>query len=509
MGRLPFDPSRMPPRPPVPAAPRTTGSDPPALSVSQLASLIDRAFRDHLPAGLRVVGEIGQFRERTHWYFDVKDDGGGEGAVVSCVMFASAARKAGFVPEPGMKVLLTGRVEFYAKQGRTSFMVDRAEPIGAGALDLAFKRLCEELRSAGYFDHKRKRPLPPFPRRVAVVTSRTGAALQDVLDTLRRRAPWLIVALADVRVQGDDAASQIARAVRRIGAAHARLGVDLILVTRGGGSMEDLWAFNERIVANAIIHSPIPVVAAIGHETDTTIAELVADLRAATPTQAAVRIAPDGAAIRQQFAQLGARLAAGLRRQAREEAQRLSTGAWTLSSLLRERLQEARAHLETTAGRLERHRPAAVYARREARLRQAEARLRAVMHAAVLSHDLPNVSTRLERAWSINMQHRGTQVEGLARSLDLVGPRSVLQRGFSMTLRADGTPVRSAAEVVPGETLRTRVLDGSFASVVKHGGISEGDALRETAPAGRRTNTRRRSPAQPDRNQLDLFARGE
>ncbi len=463
----------------VPAVPVGTGADAGVsrdgapLSVSQLAVLAGRALRDHLPATIRLIGEIGQFRERTHWYFDLKD----AGAVMSCVMFASAARRVGFVPSVGQQVLLTGRVEFYEKGGRTQFMADKMEPVGAGALDLAFRRLCEELRGIGWFDDSRKRPLPILPRRVAVVTSRTGAALQDVLDTARRRCPSVPIGLVDVRVQGEGAAAEVAAAVRRLGRMRDALELDVILVTRGGGSMEDLWAFNERIVAEAIVNSPVPVVAAVGHETDTTIAELVADLRAATPTQAAMRIFPDREALDRQLTSMIDRLAVQVSRHIKFDRERLRglarhpflldpgsrvekgredlAGAMRhLGAAMRQRMSEARGGLDRAAARLERHRPATVYARREGALNEAALRLRSAMRA--------------------NLERRVSSLDSGARGLDLVGPPSVFRRGYSMTLRSDGRAVRAAGEVVPGERITTRVGDGAFDSTVvgpDHGGL--------------------------------------
>ncbi|MFN7021149.1 MAG: exodeoxyribonuclease VII large subunit, partial [Phycisphaerales bacterium] len=215
MSRLPFDPSRMTPR----EKPAAQASEVSPLTVTQLASLVERALGDNLPATIRVIGEIGQFRERTHWYFDLKD----QDAVISCVMFASAARKVGFVPRVGQQVVLSGRVEFYGRQGRTQFMAEKLQPVGEGALDAAFRRLCEELRGLGWFADERKRRLPVLPRRVAVLTSRSGAALQDVLDTARRRCPSVPIALIDARVQGEGAAAQLAQAVRRLSAVHRKL----------------------------------------------------------------------------------------------------------------------------------------------------------------------------------------------------------------------------------------------------------------------------------------------
>lgn len=438
----------------------------PVLTVTQLAAQIDAALRTGLSTGIRVVGQVSGFRDRTHWYFDLKD----AGAVVNAVMFRTAAARAGFVPENGQEVVATGRIEFYAPGGKVSFILDRIEPVGAGALEIAYRKLCAELKALGWFEIERKRPLPGFPKKVAVVTSRTAAALQDVLVTMNKRCPAVSVLLADVRVQGDGAAAEVASAIDFISANHQRLGVDVILVTRGGGSMEDLWAFNERLVAQAIVNSKIPVVAAIGHETDTTIAELVADERCATPTQAAMRLTPDVAALLRELHAAGRRLGALIERQIKVDRQRLVSAARHPAmsdpargvTLGRERLAEAfkslrhgqratihhRAmELERLAARLERVRPAALHARMSARVDAASAALaraiRSRLHAAA------------ERAASDEKQLRA------------VGPSQVLERGYSVTLRAGGQAVRAPGEVKPGDRLRTLLADGEIASLVE------------------------------------------
>ena len=527
MGRLPFNPRNMAAKSePTDATGPTAsaGSDKAAgaITVSALAAVIDRVLRDHIPAPVRVVGEVSQFRERTHWYFDIKD----ADALVSCVMFRNAALRAGFLPEVGQRLVLTGSVGFYAKLGRMSFVVEKVEPIGLGALDLAFRKLCEEIRALGWFEENRKRSLPMFPRRLAIVTSRTGAALQDVLDTVRRRCPGLPLALVDVRVQGDGASGEIANAVRQLGRRHSELGIDLILVTRGGGSMEDLWAFNERIVAEAIVNCPVPVVAAIGHETDTTIAELVADLRCATPTQAAMRIAPDAAALGEQLDSLVARLTTLVRKQIRFDAERVrglkrhvlfadpgalverradqvAAAAGRLAFGMREASHGMAARLSRAAARLERHRPAAVYASREARLRTIQGRLESAIAARLARSEVAPVALRLDAAVRVEFQRRALAVESAARSLDLVGPHSVLRRGYSVTLKADGSVVRSAADVGAGDSIRTRLADGSFGSIVSGDGADQ-QPIRPTAPA------RAAKPRRPDapRNQMDLFSPG-
>lgn len=429
------------------------------LTVSQLAGRISAALEAGFPAPVRVIGEVSGFRERTHWYFDLKD----AQAVVNCAMFQTAARRAKFTPSSGQEVVATGRVEFYDKQGRVSLIVEKLEPVGAGALELAFRALCEELRGLGWFSEERKRPIPAHPRRIAVVTSRTGAALQDVLDTMRRRNPAVDVLLVDARVQGEGAAGEVAAAIRWLNANRERLGIDALLVTRGGGSMEDLWAFNERIVAEAIVGSLLPVVAAIGHETDVTIAELVADMRCATPTQAAMRLTPDRGAMLEQLDSLGAHLAAaagravGQRRHVESLARHLRTSATA-------RITHLARMLERLSARVEAHRPAAMQARRAAMVEGLE--------------------RRLASAAKCEVEKQRARLEGLARQLSVVGPQSVLGRGFSYTQREDGTLVRGVGDVRPGDVINTQVSDGRIRSVV--GGGDGGAAARPVAPAARR-----------------------
>jgi exodeoxyribonuclease VII large subunit len=513
-GRLPFDPGKM-----AQARAATSAADAP-LTVSQLAGRITQALAAGLPPRLRVIGEVSGFRERTHWYFDLKDGG----AVVNCAMFATAARKARFTPRNGQEVVVTGRVDFYDKQGKVTLLVEQMEPVGAGALELAFRALCEELRAKGWFDPARKRPVPSCPKRVAVVTSRSGAALQDVLDTMRKRCPSTRVLLVDVRVQGEGAAEEVASAVKWLGAMRDARRPDVILVTRGGGSMEDLWAFNERIVAAAIVECPIPVVAAIGHETDTTVAELVADLRCATPTQAAMRLTPDRGALLEQLASLDRRLGAAAARSVKDRRRRVVSAARhpffadpiaaielerrhveaivrTLRTVSMARVRNAAHRLERLAGRLEAFRPADVQARRAASLDNAAVRLHAAAAARLRRRDVGTMAARLDRAADLVLERSDARLVAVGRQLASVGPQSVLQRGFSYTMKADGTLVRSVADVRAGEAIVSRLADGEVRSLV------EGGAARPTAEQAAVSTRKGRRGGRVPVNQMDLFGK--
>ncbi len=511
MSRLPFDPRKM-------AAAKSAakeealarhGGTP--LTVSQLASRIMSALAAGFPVAVRFVGEVSGFRDRTHWYFDLKD----ASAVVNCVMFQSAAKRLVFTPANGQQIVATGKVEFYAPGGKVSIIIEKIEPVGAGSLELAYRALCEELRGLGWFAPERKRKPPMFPRRVAVVTSRTGAALQDVLVTMRRRCPAVDVLVVDCRVQGAAAAPEIVKAVEYLSENAARLGIDAVLVTRGGGSMEDLWAFNDRAVAQAIVSCSVPVVAAIGHETDTTIAELVADERCATPTQAAMRLTPDAAALTRQvqsiagrFRIIVSRLLDAHRHRVRSIASRpiftaparaLAGPATALDGLerrmehaIRGAMMTRHTRLERIATRLERQRPAAVQGRMLSRLEAARVSLIAAARGIVNPAPLNSLSDRLHRAASVCVREERAEVESLERQLAAVGPMQVLERGYSLTTSADGSLVRSPKDVAPGDRITTRLAAGSINSVV-------GDARGEQAPNVTRLPARaKRKSAPPD-----------
>ncbi len=479
-------------------------------SVSTLADRIDTALKQGLPKTVRVQGEVSGFRDRTHWYFDLKD----ENAVVNITMFASAARRSRAKPVNGQAFIITGRVEFYAPGGRTSLIATTITPVGLGQLEQRYRELCEQIRALGWFEQDRKRPLPSFPKRIAIVTSRTGAALQDVLDTARRRMPAVELVLVDVRVQGAAAAGEVAYAIEALGRNHARLGLDAILITRGGGSMEDLWAFNEKVVAEAIVNTPIPVVAAIGHETDTTIAELVADLRCATPTQAAMKMIPDRVALEAQVDSLERRLRSDVRRQldnARRiirtherrpslaspdalltrQRDRLTALDQNLTGLLTRKLDRARTHLAHLGQTLTRLSPQSLHTQRKAAVDAATRRL----------HDA--ITHRLDRA--------RTRVGDSYRHLEAVSPLKILERGYTITTDDSGRVLRSASDISPGQGLTTRFPDGHLHSVADSTPdtpVSPDSPKPNPKPSPTRSSTRRKKPPPDDPPQMDLFADG-
>lgn len=412
MSRLPFESDADIPEP--------TSQPSRPMTVLELAGRVKRALADGLPGKVRVVGEVSNLSDRTHWFFSLKDDA----AAMRCVCFATNARRVGFKMRDGMQVVITGRVDFYDAQGSVQLYVDSIEPVGQGALELRLRQMIEELRELGYFDPEHKLALPTMPTKIAVVTSRSAAALQDVINTASRRWAGCRLYLYDVRVQGDQAAGEIAGALGRLSKHGKKLGIDAIILTRGGGSIEDLWAFNERIVADAVYRCTLPIVAAIGHETDTTVAELVADARCATPTQAAMTLVPDRESLEHQVHQAGQRLSLMLRR-------RLELGQHRLAS-----------------------------ASRHALFRNPQ---RLVDRAA---QKLDDTGRRLHSAMPRRLTVESTRLEALTRQLGAVSPTSVLERGYSYTLGADGKLLRHAEDARAGDRITTVLVDGKVASIV-------------------------------------------
>jgi len=480
MERLPFDPSKA--RGAKPASADVASSDKP-LSVSQLAATIDGALSDGLPARLSVRGEISGLKSQTHWYFTLKD----EHAVIGCVMFASSARKQSFKPSDGDDVIITGRVEYWGKGGRIQIYADRIEPVGQGRLEREYQALLTELREFGWFDLDRKRTLPTFPRKVAVVTSATGAALQDVIDTARRRCPAVELCIVDVRVQGDAAAPQIARAIDWLSEHQTALGIDAVILTRGGGSLEDLWAFNDRRVARAVHDCSIPIVAAIGHETDTTIAELIADERCATPTQAAMRLLPDADALREQTQQFAHRLDARVLRLLADERRHIESvlrlpalrDGTRLIETNRDRQNRSLAAIEHAAHRslldhrhrltrasqqLEQNRPSVALATRWRRLDLASYNLNGSMLRQLRTTEHLNRFDDLHNTLARRIERASDRLSGLGRELDIVSPLRILSRGYTVTSDESGRILRSARDAGVATSLITRFADGTVRS---------------------------------------------
>jgi exodeoxyribonuclease VII large subunit len=364
-----------------------------------------------------VKGEIGGWRTSPggHVYFTLKD----AGAVLPCVLWRSQVARLKFQPDEGLEVLVGGGIDVYPPHGKYQLQVRTLEPLGAGALQQAFERLRKRLEAEGLFDPARKVPLPSLPRRVALVTSPSGAAVRDLVTVIQRRHPGVTLVLVPVRVQGAGAAEEIAAG---LGFADRAARADAIVVGRGGGSLEDLWAFNEEVVARAIAACSTPVVSAVGHETDVTIADLVADVRAATPSQAGELVVPVLA----------------------ELVERVDDARHALSHRMRVRLDRHWQRLEALGERLALRSPRTALGLRRERLGELARRLAAA------------AARRLERARS-----RTASLEAALRALS---PLAVLSRGWSLTLAEDGRLVTSVEQAPIGARLTTRLADGGSLS---------------------------------------------
>jgi exodeoxyribonuclease VII large subunit len=431
------------------------------LSVSELTGQIC-ALLEKQVGSVWVSGEITNLRAQSsgHIYFTLKD----AASQLSCVLFSREKVPHRGLLADGQKVLLQGDVTVYEARGQYQLIVRAAELQGVGALQIAFEKLKQQLAAEGLFAPERKRPLPKYPQCIGLVTSPTGAAIRDVLHVVRRRNPGLEIILAPCRVQGEGAAEEIAAAIRLLNELNAQqVGssrcddrtaqrsvpteeIDLILVTRGGGSLEDLWAFNEEIVARAIFESAIPVVSAVGHEIDFTISDFVADVRAATPSAAAEIITEGVFASRQFVASLVRRMMqAHPRKRLDESLQRLDDLQTSLLRCGKQGVRERQLVCQNLAARLRQVRPKQLLKQRRELLKVTQHRLREL--ARVRFKDLKNNLAATE-----------------AR-LQLLGPEQVLSRGYSITTdAASGTVLRDAAKVKAGQKLKTRLQTGEVLS---------------------------------------------
>lgn len=413
-----------------------------------------------------VTGEISNLRRQPsgHSYFSLKD----AACQVSCVMFRGSSAGAPALRD-GMQVEITGALGVYEPRGQYQIIVRRVQARGAGELEARLRALQEALRLEGLFDQGRKRPLPPHPARVGVVTSPAGAAIRDFLQILARRAPHIEVFIAPVRVQGRGAAAEIAAAVSAFAdpACSGFPRVDVVVVTRGGGSLEDLWEFNEETVARAIAASAVPVISAVGHETDVTTSDLAADVRAPTPSAAAEILSADRADTVKRLAQSAARMHRAASSQllfAREQLRRLASSAGF--RMPGRRLSDLR---QTTDEFMERASTAAVANlrfRREA-ARRASGILRARSPSAVLARwreRLASLERRASQSAASSLHARRQLQERRRHALELLGPRQTLSRGFTITMDAARNPLPSAARAAGCDKIFTLFADGEIAS---------------------------------------------
>jgi len=437
------------------------------LTPSSLNRLVRELLGDALPQ-VWIEGELSNVAKPAsgHLYFTLKD----RTAQVRCAMFKQSCSTLRFRPLDGMQVLLRARVGLYEPRGEFQLVAEYMEPAGEGALQRAFEELKARLDAEGLFAAARKRPLPRFARRIGVITSGTGAAVHDVLSVLARRWPLVEVEVLAVPVQGREAPPAIVSMLRKASTCGR---YDVLLLTRGGGSLEDLWAFNEEAVARAIHASAVPVMSAVGHEIDFSIADFVADLRAPTPSAAAELLVPDAVAIGRQLRQLRQRLA----------------------DVQQARVQNHTQRVDLLLARLHNQRPQARLARDRERLLHLQHRLTTAIHAQTRQHRtsleqtyrrllalhprtrlpllaqrLNHQQQRLRRAIEQRCERDETRLRHLGRALHAVSPLATLERGYAILFEATGQVLRSAQHVAIGTPLRARLADGELALRVSHPG---------------------------------------
>ena len=431
-------------------------------SVSELAEILRGLVEDALPA-IWVQGELSNFRNPSgHWYFTLKD----AQAQIRCAMFKGRNYLVRPPPRDGDHVLARGRVSFYAGRGDLQLVIEHLEPAGEGALLRAFEQLKAKLAAEGLFDAARKRALPAVPRGIGIVTSATAAALQDILTTLRRRFPLGTAYLYAVPVQGDAAGPAIERALTEL---PRRAPVDVILLARGGGSLEDLWCFNDEAVARAIRACPVPVVTGIGHEIDFTIADFAADLRAATPTAAAERVSPDADEWRDHLHRLQRALADGLRDRLEAGRESLRQRAHRLD------LTHPGRRLERLAQRLDELRERLAHGGRAVLQRQGQRLegLRQHLGSAQPGRRIELQRHRLHAARGRLADRLAERLRGLRERAHTAGllvqnlnPRAILERGYAIARAADGSVVRDAATLAPGDALDVVLARGTVGTRV-------------------------------------------
>jgi exodeoxyribonuclease VII large subunit len=438
-------------------------------SVSSLnqsvASLLEQEF-----GWIWVEGEISNLSQPAsgHLYFSLKDNS----AQVSCAMFQGRNRTLTFRPENGNQVLVRAKVSLYQPRGNYQLIVDRMEEAGDGALRRQFEQLKIKLAAEGLFDEVHKQQIPELPKGIAIITSRSGAAIHDVLSVIARRFPSIPVKLFPVPVQGAEAAPAICRALQLIGdhAAAGELDCDVILLVRGGGSLEDLWSFNEESVARAIFDCQLPVVSGVGHEVDVTIADYVADFRAATPTAAAETVTPDQTSWLQSFDWYQQRL----QQLVKSRIERYQEKTHWLHRRLQQQhpenqVQRSRQRSDELIRRLFRY-SQSMLAFRHSKLATNRAKLNAQNPVSLIKQNQQTtrfLASRLQQATLNGLTHKKSQLSNTARTLNAISPLQTLERGYSITLNSEGVAILSVEQVKAEDRIKTLVHDGHIISHVE------------------------------------------
>ena len=430
-------------------------------TVSQINSLIRIAIEEKLPPRLIVRGEISDWKHHAsgHCYFSLKD----EGAVLPCIMWASKFKNVKFSPEDGLEVLSTGHIDVYTLGGKYQLYVDKLEPAGVGALQLAFEQMVAKLLKDGLFDEAHKKALPRYPMRIGILTSESGAALHDITDSIHSRWPCAKLFLYPVPVQGEGSAVKIAAALLDINRRNQKLELEVLIVGRGGGAIEDLWAFNEEVLARAIFDSKIPVISAVGHEVDTTIADLVADARASTPTKAGVVAVPDMQEILGQLNSAEQRLASQTRARlkiAEHQLEVILANAVFRNPLVL--VQNSRQQLDDLSADLEEF-IKSLLAKAHRQLSAAYEQIIRIEPHRLLGYktiELNDWQNRANAGIRATVNNCRMQLTAQENRLSALNPRSVLERGYSITTnKQTGLLVKTSGDVSIGDFLITELAN--------------------------------------------------
>lgn len=433
-------------------------------TVSRLNNTVKELLEESFTS-IWVEGEISNFAAPSsgHWYFSMKD----ANAQVRCAMFRGNQRRLGFVPKDGLHVLIKARVSLYPNRGEYQLIAEHMEERGEGRLQRAFELLKKKLEAAGLFAEEHKKSFPLFPTTIGVITSPTGAAIRDILNVLKRRFPSALVIIYPTLVQGDTAAPAIVKAIET---ANRRKECDVIILARGGGSLEDLWPFNEEMVAQAIFKSELPIISGVGHEVDFTIADFVADMRAPTPSAAAELITPDRAELLQNLQQQQQQLIRMMRtklhhsnqhitwiekhlqqqhpkRRLAEQMQRLDFCEMTLVQLQNQLLAKLSGRVNTIDAQLQKHNPLHY-------IHQTHSRL-------LLNQQQFNATIQK------NIAHRKTLLANAAATLDALSPLATLQRGYAIATTQDKKVLRNTSNLKVGDDIQVRLMEGSLACQIK------------------------------------------
>ncbi len=410
-------------------------------TVSQVNSLIKEILENNLPSRLTITGEITNWSiaRSGHAYFGLKD----ENALLPSVCWKSSLSRIKFEPDNGLAVIAKGHIEVYSPHGKYQFYAESMQPAGIGALQLAFEQMVKRLQAEGLFEDKYKKPLPDYPQRIGILTSESGAAVHDIKDSIHNRWPPAELFLYPVPVQGEGAADEIAAAIRDVNKRNKKLKLDILIVGRGGGSLEDLWAFNEEVLARAIFDSKIPVISAVGHEVDTTIADFVADARASTPTKSGVVAVPDMQDVLENLDNFKKRLGSQLKFMVHSSQQQSDELCFRLQSSVKHLLADTRNTL---------------YAITE-QIRQIEPHRLLASKTVILN----NLLNQAKAAMKEIINKSKIQLTAQSNRMAGLNPKIILQRGYSITTnKKTGLLVRDIKDVKIGDMLNTELTDENF-----------------------------------------------